>query len=53
MKEWIAFGYADKASWPKLAREGLDVAAAGERPRSPIKLRSPSEARPGGGKRVR
>jgi TfoX/Sxy family transcriptional regulator of competence genes len=28
MKEWIAFGVAEKKAWPRLAKEALEVAAA-------------------------
>ena len=35
MKEWIAFGYADRTSWLKFAREALDCAEGGKKQQSP------------------
>src|SRR3954463_555390 len=33
MKEWVAFGYAERRLWPKLVKEALEF-AAGRAPRS-------------------
>src|SRR3954467_6472694 len=29
MKEWVAFGYAERTLWPKLVKEALEFAAGG------------------------
>jgi hypothetical protein len=45
MREWVAFGYAERKLWPKLVQEALEFTAGAGVPAGPRKAKMSSKRR--------